>query len=509
MAPQTASLLSRPTGRQPSDTPGPLGWGPSPRPRVGAARGLPHGEGTHDQWLHCLHLAPRSETWLPLETRRRQERLAKAYGPRRGEKKAVPRPTEAEGTGDERGRSVAREKATPRGRLRANKMAAGGSGLWRVCRAPGGPSVLAGSDAVSGELLAREEHYKRLNAELEAKREKLMRQTEEVMKSQQETLSRPISVQTKYCEDGKQRDPLCLKVSSLTHSHTKPSNKKKCASAPMAQSRTHSGNKGRRTTLSSEINLETQIADGGAVLEDCTDFSLAKTVNEIEGKLEKGDLPDCLDDDIIPSTASETGAEAQVRFLKAKLRVMQEELDSIMGECRRKDDENQNLKSQLKDTEEERRRLQRKMSTQQCQAEKYKMLSQEASKKCEGLQQEVAALEKELENLKRAQKQAASSQSATEVRLNRALEEAERCKAELNKLKQSNKDVANQELKTIEELKAENKKLQKQKGELIAGFKKQLKLIDILKRQKMHIEAARMLSFTEEEFMKALEWGND
>lgn len=57
---------------------------------------------------------------------------------------------------------------------------------------------------MSGELLAREERYKRLNAELEAKREKLMRQTEEVMKSQQETLSRPISVQTKYCEDDKQ-----------------------------------------------------------------------------------------------------------------------------------------------------------------------------------------------------------------------------------------------------------------------------------------------------------------
>ncbi|XP_048812454.1 testis-expressed protein 9 isoform X1 [Lagopus muta] len=505
MAPQTASLLSCPSGRQPSDILGPLVRA------GGSARGLPHGarEGTCGQSLHFLHLAARSEMWPPLETQRRQERLAKGYGKRRGEKRAVPRPTAEERTRDERGRPVAVEKATPRGSLRANKMAAGGSGPSRVCRAPGGLSEPAGSGAVSGDLLAREEHYKKLNAELEAKREKLMRQTEEVMKSQQETLSRPISVQTKYCEDDKQRDPLFLKVSSLTHSHTKPSNKKKCASASMVQNRTYCGNKGKRITSSSEINLETQNADDVAVLEDCTGFSLAKTVSEIEGKVEKGGLPDCLDDDIIPNTASEVGAETQIRFLKAKLRVVQEELDSIVCECRRKDDENQNLKSQLKDTEEERTRLQRKISVQQSQTEKYKMLSQEASKKCEGLQQEVVALGKELENLKRVQKQAASRQSATEVRLNRALEEAEKYKAELNKLKQSNKDVASRELKTIEELKAENKKLQKQKGELITGFKKQLKLIDILKRQKMHIEAARMLSFTEEEFMKALEWGND
>lgn len=65
----------------------------------------------------------------------------------------------------------------------------------------------------------------------------------------------------------------------------------------------------------------------------------------------------------------------------------------------KQDDENQNLKSQLKDTEEERTRLQRKISVQQSQTEKYKMLSQEASKKCEGLQQEVVALGKVLQIL--------------------------------------------------------------------------------------------------------------
>lgn len=76
--------------------------------------------------------------------------------------------------------------------------------------------------------------------------------------------------------------------------------------------------------------------------------------------------------------------------------------------------------------------------------------------------------------------------------------------------------------------------MRKQKEELILAFKKQLKLIDVLNRQKvirdsvalsialykctvsdvhlglvvqMHFEAAKLLSFQEDEFMKALDWG--
>ena len=45
----------------------------------------------------------------------------------------------------------------------------------------------------------------------------------------------------------------------------------------------------------------------------------------------------------------------------------------------------------------------------------------------------------ELDGMKRSQKQQASSQSATEVRLNRALEDLEKYKAQLQRAKSSSK----------------------------------------------------------------------
>ncbi|XP_061450822.1 testis-expressed protein 9 isoform X2 [Rhineura floridana] len=355
-------------------------------------------------------------------------------------------------------------------------------------------------------FLAKEEEYKRVNAELEAKTAELVRQAEEVMRGPQEMLSRPASPQVELFDSEAKhlRNLWSPKLLPVPLTVTKQPNKKKSSPVSTALTRPQSGKKQKGNQSSTKLRPRDVPSAADVAVPD---FSLAKTIETIEVQLEEGNLPD-LEDDILPTAGSEIGAEAQIRFLKAKLRVMQEELDARGVECREKDEKNQNLSSCLKEMEEEHGRLQRTASLQQSQIQKYKMLSEEANQKSEGLQQKASVVEKELDNLKRAQKQASASQSTMEVRLNRALEEAEKYKMELNKLKQSNKDLVNQGHKKLEELKIENKRLEKQKGELMTGFKKQIKLIDILKRQKMHTESAKMLSFTEEEFMKALEWGN-
>ncbi|XP_070618346.1 testis-expressed protein 9 isoform X3 [Erythrolamprus reginae] len=305
-------------------------------------------------------------------------------------------------------------------------------------------------------LLAREEEYRRLNAALEAKAAAVMRQAEELMGDRR---ARGDALEEEEEAAAKERDVPSPEAAAAPLAPPKLP-KKRASPAPAVRSRPLTARRGRRPLSSTKSRLQVEVSNTDVAA--APGGSLTKLIGRIEGQLEEGNLPD-LEDNIIPSAGCELGAEAQIRFLKAKLRVMQEELDAIGQECSKKDGENENFSSRLKVVEEECARLQRTASLHQAQAEKYKVLSEEAARKSEGLQQKLSMLDK---------------------------------------------DVVNQEHKKLEELKIENRRLEKQKEELVAGFKKQLKLIDILKRQKMHIESAKMLSFTEEEFMKALEWGN-
>ncbi|XP_024623575.1 testis-expressed protein 9 isoform X3 [Neophocaena asiaeorientalis asiaeorientalis] len=290
--------------------------------------------------------------------------------------------------------------------------------------------------------IMRDRKQRCLNAELEAKVADLVRQAEEVIRDQQEVRSQSISTQIKSYEeedDYNLRHPLLSEGTVDLHSETKPKTKN-VDPINKVQNKLHSASKGRKSNSRVKLKYsDVQTASDVAIPEDFSDFSLAKTISKIEGQLEEEGLPDYIDDGIFCGVSEDIGTEAQIRFLKAKLHVMQEELDNVVCECNKKEDEIQDLKSQLKNSEGDCMRQQRTINLQQSQTEKYKTLFEEASKKCDGLQQQLSSVERELEDKRRLQKQAAASQSAMEVRLNRALEEAEKYKLELSKLKQNNK----------------------------------------------------------------------
>ncbi len=60
-----------------------------------------------------------------------------------------------------------------------------------------------------------------------------------------------------------------------------------------------------------------------------------------------------------------------------------------------------------------------------------------------------------------------------------------------------------------DELATENKLLRKQRATLLAAVRKQQRLVELVRQQRLHLEAAKVLAFSEEEFIRTLEWGSE
>lgn len=105
------------------------------------------------------------------------------------------------------------------------------------------------------------------------------------------------------------------------------------------------------------------------------------------------------------------------------------------------------------------------------------------------LQTDSSALKKELDIEKRHAKHSDQETQSRDLRLNRALEDLEKLKSNQAHQNQLHKEALETANRTSQDLFAQCKRLQKQKNELLAGFKKQSQLIEILKRQKVRSQS--------------------
>jgi len=234
--------------------------------------------------------------------------------------------------------------------------------------------------------------------------------------------------------------------------------------------------------------------------------SLLNTPNALDGSGVTTTTPRTdvsLDGKNAPETAN--------RMMKAKYAFMTKQVDSLTELKKKMEEQNRDLQKQLNLEREEKKNLQKRVTILESDVRKNtrRVLTIEEGNNVDNvasLQLDVDGLKRDLSAAQRLIKQVEDSAKTKDSQLKRAAETISRLKSQLA---EANSHL--HEDSTVDKTKlnaAENKIkiLEKQRSELIEGFRKQLKLIDILKRQKVHIEAARLLSFTEDEFMKTLDW---
>ena len=273
---------------------------------------------------------------------------------------------------------------------------------------------------MKNEFLTKEEEYKRLNDELEKKTANLVYEAEQVLKAN-EKLFQEVNLIGKISE---------VDYKTLLMDEEKPSEK--------------------RTNL----NAAAKFMD----LNELKSFK--KTIDNIElshglkerVEVDEEDVGDEDESAVMPRVANEMSNDAHIRFLKAKLKVLQEEIDKVANELRKKEEENSKLAQRCKELDEDRGKQLRISNSHQTQMEKYKKLNEELESKLTQLDQQNSVLKKENEQLKRDMKKNQVDQQQGELKLNRALEEIEKLKVQLDKSKVDSKDTKDQEKKRLEQL---------------------------------------------------------
>ncbi|XP_011506551.1 PREDICTED: testis-expressed sequence 9 protein [Ceratosolen solmsi marchali] len=198
--------------------------------------------------------------------------------------------------------------------------------------------------------------------------------------------------------------------------------------------------------------------------------------------------------------------ETIIRFLKAQLTQLHTDIQSIQYDLKKKNEHCKELEIEIKNHDEKREKLLNQLTIQKENTVKTETINLELQSKIQAQNIEISSLRKEIDNLKKDLKLLNQVSSNSELRLNRSLEENEKFRSSLKISQNEEKDLREQIRKIQEEKRLALKNSEKQRAEIFQAFKKQVQLVDNLKKQKMYLEASKEIQFIEEDFTKLLEW---
>ncbi|KAH8402127.1 hypothetical protein KR009_009973 [Drosophila setifemur] len=195
-----------------------------------------------------------------------------------------------------------------------------------------------------------------------------------------------------------------------------------------------------------------------------------------------------------------------IKFLKAKVAILEEDHAQHASElARQKELLEKALDAQRKS--ENQRDLtissNKHLSEQLVRAERQ---CEDVSRRQKERQQEFISQQRELEQLKRDAKVSKQTTMNLENRLSRVQEEAEVARQALNQLREEQREQTDAQRKELKVRESRIKALKRQRGDLLSAYKKQIYMIDNLKRQTSCMEQSAAIGFGEKEFNKVLEW---
>lgn len=279
-------------------------------------------------------------------------------------------------------------------------------------------------------LKAREEAYRKRNAELQVKSSTLVQEAQDLLSKQLEDKSSQIEVVVNDCINMKSHSSIGISNNPADSGRVTNERRRSFDSIDRASPVTAISNFRTAEKYGTGLLDASETSQQSIIEENNDSLNLSDAIKRVEEKLLKGQTTElevnesCSKDEqfedvyiheeqeptIVPQKSKKTlanslskstlrdivpsedlGGEAIQRFLKAKLNVLQEELDSTSEELAQRETELQQTKKELNCRLEQQQGLDRQVSNLRLQNEKQKKKIDELTKQLDASQNEVTS----------------------------------------------------------------------------------------------------------------------
>lgn len=198
--------------------------------------------------------------------------------------------------------------------------------------------------------------------------------------------------------------------------------------------------------------------------------------------------------------------DTKVRLQMSKLNALSSQLEEASKMKQEKETTVAMLMTKMKKMKSENQRLQKELKRANAKESGKRVTEERRKIDLENFTIENQTLKKEISGLKTIVKESDAKSRSNEVRLTRALESVDKFKRLLSDGKNVKSESDSKLRAKVDDIQKQLKDVEKERNNLLLCFKEQMKLIEVLKRQKVHAEASKLLDITEKEFLKVIEW---